>query len=222
MAVSKRLRYEVLRRDGYACRYCGTVAPDAALAIDHVIPVSLGGADAAENLVAACVDCNTGKAASNPDADFVADVRADAIRWAQAMYFVMREQQAQLDQLLTYVDLVDGMWQRWRLPGGQPLPRPEDWRQSVSTMRDQFVNESEWRYAIDWAMGTVRVPAASKWRYTCGILWKRIRERVDSAQSVAAAIDAEGLVLDMEALVEDEAETAARADGITDPPEVSP
>jgi len=28
MAVTKRLRFEILRRDGHACRYCGRAAPD--------------------------------------------------------------------------------------------------------------------------------------------------------------------------------------------------
>ena len=39
MAVSKRTRYEVLRRDNHACRYCGASAPDAKLTVDHVLPV---------------------------------------------------------------------------------------------------------------------------------------------------------------------------------------
>jgi len=32
MAVSKRLRFEILRRDDHACRYCGATAPEAKLA----------------------------------------------------------------------------------------------------------------------------------------------------------------------------------------------
>ena len=31
MAVSKRLRFEILRRDNHACRYCGQMAPDVKL-----------------------------------------------------------------------------------------------------------------------------------------------------------------------------------------------
>ena len=82
MAISKRTRYEVLRRDDHRCRYCGAAAPDVKLTIDHVVPVSLGGSDEPGNLVAACPDCNAGKAASNPDAPLVADVSDKAIRWA--------------------------------------------------------------------------------------------------------------------------------------------
>lgn len=55
MAVSKRTRYEVLRRDNHTCRYCGGSAPDVRLTVDHVLPVTLGGSDDPSNLVAACV-----------------------------------------------------------------------------------------------------------------------------------------------------------------------
>lgn len=41
MAVSKRLRFEILRRDNFQCRYCGAKAPDATLAVDHVTPKEL-------------------------------------------------------------------------------------------------------------------------------------------------------------------------------------
>jgi hypothetical protein len=82
MAVSKRLRYEILRRDNHACRYCGATAPDVKLAVDHVIPQSLGGSDKPENLVASCVDCNAGKTSSMPNAMPVTDVDQDTFRQA--------------------------------------------------------------------------------------------------------------------------------------------
>ena len=59
--ISKALRFEILTRDGYRCRYCGAGAPTVQLQIDHVLPRSLGGRDDASNLVAACFDCNAGK-----------------------------------------------------------------------------------------------------------------------------------------------------------------
>lgn len=82
MAVSKRLRYEILRRDNHACRYCGATAPEAKLAVDHVIPQSLGGSDKPTNLVTSCVDCNAGKTSSMPGADTVADVEQETFRQA--------------------------------------------------------------------------------------------------------------------------------------------
>lgn len=82
MAVSKRLRYEVLRRDNHACRYCGASAPDVKLNVDHVIPTSLGGSDKPTNLVTACADCNSGKTSSLPNATPVSDVEQEAFRKA--------------------------------------------------------------------------------------------------------------------------------------------
>ena len=54
--LSKR---EVLRRDGYACQYCGTKASH--MTIDHIIPRRLNGSHSWENLVAACPSCNRRK-----------------------------------------------------------------------------------------------------------------------------------------------------------------
>ncbi|MCZ4509941.1 HNH endonuclease [Streptomyces sp. ActVer] len=80
MAVSKRLRYEILRRDNHACRYCGATAPNVTLNVDHVIPKSLGGSDKPTNLVTSCADCNAGKTSSMPNAEPVADVDQEAFR----------------------------------------------------------------------------------------------------------------------------------------------
>lgn len=60
--ISKRTRFRVLRRDGFACTYCGaSQASGATLHVDHVVPVAKGGGNEIENLVAACADCNLGK-----------------------------------------------------------------------------------------------------------------------------------------------------------------
>ena len=48
MALSKRLRYEILRRDNHTCRYCGASAPDVTLTVDHVVPCLLYTSDAAD------------------------------------------------------------------------------------------------------------------------------------------------------------------------------
>ncbi len=59
--VSPGLRFKVLRRDNFTCRYCGRSAPNVELAVDHVIPYAKGGTCTEENLVTACVECNAGK-----------------------------------------------------------------------------------------------------------------------------------------------------------------
>lgn len=64
---SPRVRFVVLQRDGFACRYCGRRPPEVALELDHVISVADGGTDVVENLVAACSDCNLGKRGDSLD-----------------------------------------------------------------------------------------------------------------------------------------------------------
>lgn len=61
MSTGKRLRFEILKRDGFRCRYCGVTSLDSMLHVDHVIPRSEGGTDDPENLVTSCQDCNLGK-----------------------------------------------------------------------------------------------------------------------------------------------------------------
>lgn len=85
MAISRRLRFEILRRDGHTCRYCGAMAPDVPMTVDHVIPVTLGGSDEPANLVTACQDCNAGKSSIAPDAPIVEDVDVLALKFRAAI-----------------------------------------------------------------------------------------------------------------------------------------
>ena len=59
--IDLRVRFNVFKRDGFSCRYCGAKPPEAVLQIDHAIPVSKGGSDDIDNLVTACSKCNMGK-----------------------------------------------------------------------------------------------------------------------------------------------------------------
>jgi 5-methylcytosine-specific restriction endonuclease McrA len=53
------LRDAVIERDGFMCTYCGDT--DAPLCADHVIPLSRGGTNLIDNLVCACIPCNSSK-----------------------------------------------------------------------------------------------------------------------------------------------------------------
>jgi hypothetical protein len=77
--ISAGLRFEILRRCNFACYYCGVPAAMGVkvLHVDHVVPVALGGTNDPWNLVAACWDCNAGKASGVPTDDLVRRVRGD-------------------------------------------------------------------------------------------------------------------------------------------------
>ena len=114
MAVSKRLRYEIFRRDNHTCRYCGRSAPDVELEADHVVPRTLGGDDEPSNLVTSCADCNAGKSSVPADAEMVENVSQDALRWSGAMTKaaeIQRRQREELDEALMEYDWAwEGEW----------------------------------------------------------------------------------------------------------------
>lgn len=60
-SISTRRRFEIFKRDGFTCQYCGQRPPNTILHLDHIIPVSKGGTNQTENLITACIDCNLGK-----------------------------------------------------------------------------------------------------------------------------------------------------------------
>lgn len=60
-ALSKKLRFEVFKRDKFTCQYCGRMAPDVILEVDHIKPVAAGGNNGMMNLITSCRDCNRGK-----------------------------------------------------------------------------------------------------------------------------------------------------------------
>lgn len=74
MAISNQLRWQVLYRDNFTCRYCGKSAPHVPLVMDHVFPKAHGGRDALENLTAACEPCNSGKRDGLPPERITEDV----------------------------------------------------------------------------------------------------------------------------------------------------
>ncbi|MEN6536306.1 MAG: HNH endonuclease [Bryobacteraceae bacterium] len=88
MSISKRLRFEIFRRDNYACVYCGRRAPSVTLEVDHRIPRCNGGSDDPENLVSACWDCNRGKGPIEADgfpaqtlAEWMEEQASQATEW---------------------------------------------------------------------------------------------------------------------------------------------
>jgi hypothetical protein len=64
-AISAARRAAVLSASNYRCGYCGS--PDGPFDLDHVIPVSQGGSNDDENLIAACWRCNRSKGGRTPE-----------------------------------------------------------------------------------------------------------------------------------------------------------
>jgi len=63
-AISKKLRFDVFKRDGFVCAYCGATPPAVILHVDHINPVAKGGTNDIDNLITSCQPCNIGKGAT--------------------------------------------------------------------------------------------------------------------------------------------------------------
>lgn len=168
MAVTKRTRFEVLRRDESTCRYCGQSAPDVKLTVDHVVPVALGGTDEPSNLAAACWDCNVGKASTSPTEPMVAQVSEATLQYIRLARSAWRVREAAIDAQNQYIDQV-----------GEAISfsKPPEWRSSVGRW---YVLDVPLTVVLDG----VRIAAdkydpwgnTDRFKYLCGVIWNQVRE----------------------------------------------
>lgn len=61
MKIKSSVRFQVFKRDGFTCVYCGRKVPEVILEVDHIVAQSCGGQDGIGNLATSCRDCNVGK-----------------------------------------------------------------------------------------------------------------------------------------------------------------
>ena len=189
MAVSKTLRFEVLRRDSHTCRYCGASAPDVALTVDHVIASALGGSDDPSNLVAACVDCNSGKGATPVDAATVADVDHKALVWSVAMEVAADARTLDKSQKRARNERFELEWDLAAPHSFSSTRLPAGWQSSLDRLSRAGLSDREVIELIPVAMGS---RSKDKWRYFCGSCWSSIRELRDRAHEIIELASAQG------------------------------
>lgn len=172
-AISKKVRFEIFKRDGFTCQYCGAHPPKSVLHVDHIVPVAEGGGNEDTNLVTACDHCNLGKSASsleNIPASLSARAAEVAEREAQLRGYseVMSAQRERIDDdcwevANVYID-------HFRKDGVR-----KDWFQSIR----QFVEKLGVHECIRaMEIATARKPYSESqcFRYFCGVCWNLIRE----------------------------------------------
>lgn len=180
MAIGKKLRFEVFKRDGFTCQYCGRNPPTVTLHADHIIAESQGGATDIDNLITSCMDCNLGKGArglgsipeSLADRVTVAVEREQQMRaYSEAMMVIRQRKEADAGTVN----------QRWvqqcgpRREGGYYLL--EDQLTSIRQFLDHLPLPDVLD-AVDIAHSKLPVMGGndwSTWKYFCGICWKRIK-----------------------------------------------
>ena len=183
-SVPRRLRFEVLRRDNFTCRYCGASAPDAVLEVDHVIPVALGGGNQPSNLVTACVDCNRGKASTSADAPVVEDIDKTAELGERARRLASERRQVELAKRDEFFTDFLAFWKKtigthpeehwgWNYGGS--------WRQSLEKFMRHGLTEEDFYY---WARYTAGAFPKKPWNYFSSLLWKEVGRREEDARRI--------------------------------------
>ena len=97
-SISKKVRFEVFKRDGFTCAYCGQRPPEAILEVDHIQAVSIGGSNAAYNLITSCLACNRGK--SNTPLDNIPPKLLDDLEYK-------KEKETQLNEYRRFIEKME-------------------------------------------------------------------------------------------------------------------
>lgn len=179
MALSKKTRFEVFKRDRFTCTYCGKRPPDVMLEVDHIHPRAEGGTDDPANLTTSCLACNRGKGATPLgtlvpaiDEEALLEGMQEALERATALKQALNVSRAKADAEAEAVAMV----RAWYLDviGG-------DFYVEDRTIR-RFLRHlplDEIRAAIDTTAAAAswkRLSKAAQWKYFCGVCWTKIRE----------------------------------------------
>lgn len=171
-AISKKTRFEVFKRDGFTCQYCGSHPPAVILHVDHIDPVANGGSNDQDNLVTSCESCNQGKSdrllsdipQSLQDKAALIVEREEQIKGYQR---VMNDRRQRIeDECMEVVDVYERFNEGYTLNDA-----------SLVTVR-RFIEKlgmHEVVGAMERAYSNTKIRKGQEFKYFCGICWSKIR-----------------------------------------------
>jgi len=169
--MSKKTRFEVFKRDGFICQYCGAHPPSAILEVDHIHPVADGGSNDIDNLATACFDCNRGKSDRHLSdiPQSLQDKAAEILEREAQIKGYQLALSSKKSRIAEEAEIVRDVYERFN--SGYTLSE-----KSMVTVR-LFVDKLGVHDVCD-AMERAYTRARSKqeFRYFCGICWTKIRE----------------------------------------------
>jgi hypothetical protein len=169
-SLSKKLRFDVFKRDNFACQYCGATPPKVVLEVDHIDPVALGGLDEIDNLITACFPCNRGKSA-NP---------LTAV--PQSLCDKASETAEREEQLAGYQAVLRAKRERIEDDVWSVFAR---WREQTETTHERFntVKRFVERLGLDAVLDAVDITlsahirsAKGEFLYFCKVCWNKVTE----------------------------------------------
>jgi hypothetical protein len=112
--LSKKIRFEVLKKFKFTCVYCGGSAPDVLIEVDHIVPVAEGGTNDLMNLTAACKKCNIGKGKNRLDDKTLIDkskIQMEEVQERKDQLGMMLKWQKELEEF--NIEIFDGLVSKW-------------------------------------------------------------------------------------------------------------
>jgi hypothetical protein len=192
--IGKRARFDVFKRDGFACKYCGAAPPEALLEIDHVIPVCDGGTNDEANLITACFECNRGKAGISLSVipKSLAEKAAEIEEREQQVAAYRETVEKKLDRVENDAWIVADIIKPGCFEGG--ISR--DWFRGIKVFNENL--------PIDFVLNAAEI-AAGRFPYSerqcflyfCGICWRKIKEDRDPTEQLRDAAANENTEKDM-------------------------
>jgi len=171
--LTKKVRFDVFKRDGFCCAYCGSKPPTVVLEVDHITPVSAGGSNCLDNLITSCFDCNRGKGANE------LSVAPDSIQRRAELLAEKTEQIKAYDRLIKSnkrreEKKIDEIEEIFRQSFGGYFS--DSFRASVrSFVRSMPFEDVE--SAMFRACSKRKDSGSDALKYFCGICWNIIKER---------------------------------------------
>jgi hypothetical protein len=168
--LSKKLRFDTFKRDGFKCVYCGSQPPTVVLEADHIIPVKLGGKNQIENLVTSCFKCNRGKGANELTSipESVTEHSTERLIQYKA-YIKYVKETAKIDkELLEMVCDVYSTFNEGYTPN-------DKFRTDISFFIKKIGFEKTKR-AMEITMSKENIRNNGTIRYFCGVCWNMYRE----------------------------------------------
>lgn len=184
MAISKRLRFEVLRRDNHTCQYCGESAPNVTLHVDHVKPKALGGTDGPENLVTACKDCNTGKASTILGSEHAQEIAKRNVDWEVKAQRLAAQIRGTFERDALYLQDFEAEWEEYARCAGEPAVWPAGYQASIYKWAGMGYPQEALETAIGSAYGAKKVHPEDRFTYLAGIVWRQIKEAMVELEEV--------------------------------------
>lgn len=170
--ISKRVRFNVFKRDLFTCQYCGNKPPTVILEIDHVHPVSQGGTNDSDNLITACFDCNRGKSdvllSAIPESLAArAELMREKLDQVKAYQRLLKSIKATEDRMVDEVEAVFKLY-------FDGFRFAEPFRNSVKVFIQKLPVDVVTN-AMHRACSRIEMRDAAV-KYFCGICWRIIRE----------------------------------------------